>query len=589
MRYILTTLLFLIFSLGITAQDVKIQGPKRQKTTMSKTKQNNSDRKANFHSNDKTQTTEKNYQEPAPPERHPQELRTETFNVNGVSFKMCYVKGGDFLMGATPEQESDVRVEKPVHKVHLEDYYIGQTEVTNALWNAVMGTSFSSPNKPVTRSYDNCIKFIIKLNSLSGLVFRLPTEEEWEFAARGGNNSKDYKYSGSNYVEDVAWFQYNSGEQLHDVATRQPNELGIFDMSGNVSEFCSDTWYLYDGSYRRDDQIERGGSYKWAETYCRVASRERCDSRNVDFPTIGLRLVLTRIPPQYREQERQKTERERQQQLAREEAERQIKEAQQQLKEQTVKEWHTITCDVNGTTFSMAFIKGGRFIMGPTTEFQKARAKGLYVLPYNTPHYVNLPDFYIGQKEVTVALWYAVMGNSKSKKKYGVDDYMVSIVAKRMKIKKDEAANIMAKGYISWFDCQTFISRLNAITGEKFYLPTEAEWEFAARGGNLSHNYIYSGSNNEDEISTRNNTFSIVSLNKSNELGLFDMSGNVSEWCQDWWGTYPNKEVTNPTGPQSGEFRIIRGGEVSGRGHSKPSDDSPHHGLRLCCKNINKR
>lgn len=250
MRYILTTLLFLIFSLGITAQDVKIQGPKRQKTTTSKTKQNNSDRKANIHSNDKTQTTEKNYQEPAPPERHPQELRTETFNVNGVSFKMCYVKGGDFLMGATPEQESDDRLEKPVHKVHLEDYYIGQTEVTNALWNAVMGTSFSSPNKPVTRSYDNCIKFIIKLNSLSGLVFRLPTEEEWEFAARGGNNSKDYKYSGSNYVEDVAWFQYNSGEQLHDVATRQPNELGIFDMSGNVSEFCSDTWYLYDGSYR---------------------------------------------------------------------------------------------------------------------------------------------------------------------------------------------------------------------------------------------------------------------------------------------------------------------------------------------------
>lgn len=575
MRYILTTLLFLIFSLGITAQDVKIQGPKRQKTTTSKTKQNNSDRKANIHSNDKTQTTEKNYQEPAPPERHPQELRTETFNVNGVSFKMCYVKGGDFLMGATPEQESDDRLEKPVHKVHLEDYYIGQTEVTNALWNAVMGTSFSSPNKPVTRSYDNCIKFIIKLNSLSGLVFRLPTEEEWEFAARGGNNSKDYKYSGSNYVEDVAWFQYNSGEQLHDVATRQPNELGIFDMSGNVSEFCSDTWYLYDGSYRRDDQIKRGGSYKWSETFCRVASRWPCDSRNVDFPTIGLRLVLTRIPPQYREQERQKT---------REQVQRK-----QDEENRNALRWDdaTKTFYYNGQSYKMVAVEGGTFEMGIPKDRKYIVSKEKY--KEAKPHKVTLSSYYIGQTEFTRGFLRAVLGEKNG----------------------SNQGDLLPIG-LSWDDCKKIADWLSQYTGKNFCIPSEAEWEFAARGGNRSHGYSMSGCNHYAHTVDRyledsyyyavSNSLSNgpdvkvpmknVASKKPNELGIYDMSGNVWEWCSDWYAKYETKDVTNPMGANTGTMRVYRGGShvervvprVYERFCDYPDKSYSNVGFRLCLR-----
>ena len=575
MRYILTTLLFLIFSLGITAQDVKIQGPKRQKTTTSKTKQNNSDRKANIHSNDKTQTTEKNYQEPAPPERHPQELRTETFNVNGVSFKMCYVKGGDFLMGATPEQESDDRLEKPVHKVHLEDYYIGQTEVTNALWNAVMGTSFSSPNKPVTRSYDNCIKFIIKLNSLSGLVFRLPTEEEWEFAARGGNNSKDYKYSGSNYVEDVAWFQYNSGEQLHDVATRQPNELGIFDMSGNVSEFCSDTWYFYDGSYRRDDQIKRGGSYKWSETFCRVASRWPCDSRNVDFPTIGLRLVLTRIPPQYREQERQKT---------REQVQRK-----QDEENRNALRWDdaTKTFYYNGQSYKMVAVEGGTFEMGIPKDRKYIVSKEKY--KEAKPHKVTLSSYYIGQTEFTRGFLRAVLGEKNG----------------------SNQGDLLPIG-LSWDDCKKIADWLSQYTGKNFCIPSEAEWEFAARGGNRSHGYSMSGCNHYAHTVDRyledsyyyavSNSLSNgpdvkvpmknVASKKPNELGIYDMSGNVWEWCSDWYAKYETKDVTNPMGANTGTMRVYRGGShvervvprVYERFCDYPDKSYSNVGFRLCLR-----
>lgn len=210
----------------------------------------------------------------------------QTITVNGVSFTMVAVEGGTFQMGATSEQGSDAYSdEKPVHSVTLSDYYIGETEVTQELWQAVMGnnpSTFSGSQRPVeTVSWNDCQKFITKLNRLTGKNFRLPTEAEWEYAARGGNKSKGYKYSGSNTIGNVAWYEYNSNSRTHDVKTKTPNELGIYDMSGNVWEWCQDWFGSYSsgsqtnptgpssGSYR----VLRGGCWNGDAKGCRVSYR----------------------------------------------------------------------------------------------------------------------------------------------------------------------------------------------------------------------------------------------------------------------------------------------------------------------------
>ena len=190
-----------------------------------------------------------------------------TFTVNGVSFTMIAVKGGSYTMGCTSEQVADCENdEKPAHNEYVSDFMIGETEVTQALWQAVMGSNPSyftgDMQRPVEKvSWDDCQTFIRKLNQLTGENFRLPTEAEWEYAARGGNKSKGYKYSGSNNVGIVAWYDGNSGNTTHRVKTKQPNELGIYDMSGNVWEWCQDKW-CSDYNSPRDYSIRvlRGGS-----------------------------------------------------------------------------------------------------------------------------------------------------------------------------------------------------------------------------------------------------------------------------------------------------------------------------------------
>ena len=182
--------------------------------------------------------------------------------VKGIQYPMVYVCGGSFDMGATSEQGSDVYTdEKPVHRVTLSSYSIGKYEVTQELWEAVMGSNPSyhkGSRRPVDEvSWDDCQDFIRKLNELTGANFRLPTEAEWEFAARGGNSSRGYKYSGSDTLDNVAWYYDNSESETHDVGTKSSNELGLYDMSGNVWEWCNDRY----GSYSSSSQTNpKGGS-----------------------------------------------------------------------------------------------------------------------------------------------------------------------------------------------------------------------------------------------------------------------------------------------------------------------------------------
>lgn len=227
-----------------------------------------------------------------------------TFTVNGVSFTMVAVKGGTFTMGATSEQTGADSNESPTHLVTLSDYYIGETEVTQELWQAVMGSNPSNftgnLQRPVEKvSWNDCQTFITKLNALTGETFSLPTEAEWEYAARGGNKAQGYLYSGSNTIGDVAWYTSNSSSTTHPVKTKQPNELGIYDMSGNVWEWCSDWYGSYSSSAQTDPvgpssgsyRVLRGGSWFNSATYCRVAFRFHYAPAYVYYNG-GLRLSL---------------------------------------------------------------------------------------------------------------------------------------------------------------------------------------------------------------------------------------------------------------------------------------------------------
>jgi formylglycine-generating enzyme required for sulfatase activity len=237
-----------------------------------------------------------------------------TITVKGVSFNMIRVQGDSFTMGCTPAQGSDCEDdEKPADTVTLSTYYIGETEVTQELWKAVMGDNPSyfksgSLKRPVEQvSWEDCQTFIRKLNELTGKKFRLPTEAEWEFAARGGTKSAGYKYSGSNDINAVAWYDVNAydkgknspGYGTHVVKTKKPNELGIYDMSGNVWEWCSDWYGDYTSATQTNPQgapsgsarVNRGGSWYNLAGNCRSSYRGYSppDYRNDD---LGLRLVL---------------------------------------------------------------------------------------------------------------------------------------------------------------------------------------------------------------------------------------------------------------------------------------------------------
>ena len=223
----------------------------------------------------------------------------------GISIEMVRVEAGTFIMGATAEMKDPYGEEKPTHQVTLtNDYYIGKYEVTQALWKAVMGNNpseFKGGNLPVERvSWYDCQEFISKLNRITGKTFRLPTEAEWEYAARGGKKSRGCQYSGSNNLSDVAWYGDNSRRKTHAVGTKQANELGIYDMTGNVSEWCQDWYESYNsssqvnptGANSGSHRVYRGGGGRYYAMYCYL-SRRNYGMPDYRSDYLGLRLVLS--------------------------------------------------------------------------------------------------------------------------------------------------------------------------------------------------------------------------------------------------------------------------------------------------------
>ena len=444
-------------------------------------------------------------------------------------FYLRPVKKGTFMMGSReddpiiqqrPAAKAD---ELPQRKVTLDsDYWVAEYELTQAIWTAVMGTDVYNMHAALTKPTSDVVvagpgypmyfvytkdvfEFTRRLSKMTGLNFRLPTEAEWEYAARGGNLSHGYLYAGSNDPDSVAWYHKGTTTDVQTVGQKVPNELGIYDMSGNVLERCVD--YLeYHQPYDPNDTINprgklkqsgnrayRGGAYNMHKDSVRVTHRAP-QTPTFTSKNVGTRLVVN-------------------------------------------DEHHFQTFNVGSVWFDMIFVKGGTFQMGCTTEMEAE------AYAHEAPvHQVTLSDYYIGQIEVTQRLWQTVMGSNPS-------------------TIKDTNSPV---NNVSWEDCQAFIAKLNQLTGHNFRLPTEAEWEYAARGGHKSQGYKYAGSNNIDEVAwysgNSGGSFKNFAKKLPNELGIYDMSGNVWEWCQDWYGPYTADAQVNPQGPTTGKHRMYRGG-----------------------------
>ena len=256
----------------------------------------------------------------------PSTSKNLNFSVNGVKFEMIFVEGGTFEMGCN-DCESN---EKPLHRVSLSDFYMGKYELTQELWYAVMGRSINQQHVKATIdcghfdyglrlrgtgnkypmydiNYHECEEFCIRLNELlsqqlpDGYKFGIPTEAQWEYAARGGKHSKNYTFSGSDYLGEVAWCYGNSNDGTREVGTKDKNELGIYDMSGNVYEWCYD-WYSdsYYSNSPSDNpkgpgsgsrRVLRGGSWNLNEQHCRVSNRINYPPVNRNYIS-GFRLAL---------------------------------------------------------------------------------------------------------------------------------------------------------------------------------------------------------------------------------------------------------------------------------------------------------
>lgn len=506
-----------------------------------------------------------------------------TFTVNGVSFKMMRVRAGSFIMGALDDDTEAEANERPAHPVTLtRDYFVSETVLTQELWTAVMGTTIQEeeakgtgeknlgygPNFPMyCLSHKDCQKFVERLNQLTGLTFRMPTEAEWEYAARGGHLSRGYKYPGSNDPQ----------KKLHPVKLLKPNELGLYDMAGNVWE------YIYDfrRTYTAEPQVNplgdisgnqaniRGGSTAWGTTCSRTSYRHQQSNITKDSKDgrRAFRFVL--------------------------DADRVIGEdnttyqAYDTICAGDTYTWNgktyskpgsytdtlqniygcdsivtlhlevlpdpPITFTVNGLSFKMMRVRAGTFMMGATPE------QGTDAQANEKPaHKVTLTrDYFMAETILTQELWTAVMGTT-------VQEEEIKSIGKHEGL--GYGANYPMY-CISYYDCLNFIERLNQLTGITFRMPTEAEWEYAARGGHLSRGYKYPGSNNAIEVAWNvdrdpDNKLHEVKQLLPNELGLYDMAGNTWEWVYDNHRTYTEESQIDPIGDTLSTAIYIRGGST---------------------------
>ncbi|MBR6848346.1 MAG: SUMF1/EgtB/PvdO family nonheme iron enzyme [Bacteroidales bacterium] len=463
---------------------------------------------------------------------------TLTFKVNNSSDEiiMNKVEGGDYSMEYM--YESQVETVKGT----LSDFYICPFEVTNKLWNEVMGWKpegqlNNGDAYPVSNlNYYDIVKeggFIDKLNTIcadqlpSGKRFALPTEAQWEYAARGGQKSKGYKYAGSNTLDEVAWYANNSEGTTHPVGQKQPNELGLYDMTGNIWEWTRDNFVYFDKltldqglnyvcTAENNYRVTRGGSYGTRQMGLETAYHTWLGMHQ-SYVNRGLRLALV------------------------------DNFAEEKLVE-PIEPDNVLSIAVNNGTVGyylpMVEVKGGDYELVYERVGEQKTFRG------------TLSDFYICQTETMNYIWETVMGSIPQGQTESEGLYPVTMV-----------------NYEDITGPDGFLDKLNAMCADKlpagmhFALATEAEWHYAAHGGRKSQGYTYAGSNTLGDVAwyaaNGGQASHFVASKQPNELGLYDMSGNVWEYCNDWYAdlaNLPADQGLDYAGPESGEIIAGCGG-----------------------------
>jgi formylglycine-generating enzyme required for sulfatase activity len=471
---------------------------------------------------------------------------------DGVELDLVLIPAGNFVMGS-PKTEKDHFCDEEQNDVILaKSFYLGKYVVTQEQWESVMEENSSElicGKLPVTNvSWIECQGFIKKLNEKTKLSFRLPTEAEWEYACRAGSLTA---YSiGDNITANDANFAESQIDKPVSVGSYKPNAFGLYDMHGNVLEWCDDWYGEYSKNLVSDIQgigtkqyrVLRGGSFACGNGGLRSSNREsappdRHDAYDWGYGAYGFRLVLevdvdsnvNQNCPVNLTAEPQIVE------VKDYSPSKKAKDFNEALVGKPRKNKYLIEDLGDGVILEMALIPAGNFTMGSSDK-----EKGRHIS--EVQHEVTITkDFYLGKYEVTQAQWEMVMSNNSTRNEERVPTLPVTSV--------------------SWYDCQDFIKKLNKkLTGKtkgKYRLPTEAEWEYACRAGSLTE---YSFGN---KITPKNGNYSDskiygpvkVGSFKANAFGLYDMHGNVFEWCEDIYCDY----LTNPKGLY-GQRRVLRGG-----------------------------
>lgn len=498
---------------------------------------------------------------------------------NGIKLEMVLIPAGKFVMGATKEEiknsiESDfvvlsnikisvnkfseilARREKP-HEITLaEPYYIGKYEVTQELWKIVMGNNPSETKGsklPVTNvSWEECQEFIKKLNAKTSGGYRLPTEAEWEYACRAGTTTA-YSF-GANITPKDANYDYSNIKEPVAVGSYCPNSFGLYDMHGNVLEWCEDWITDYFEGVINDpwqpgigkERILRGGSFNDSEMFVRSSNRFSDSPSTRRDSYIGFRLART-IKLKIEQGQTDLILSNNVEKLGRPYTEIEAKAAQNETSKNLDIDVHLKVDIKKEINLEFVLIPAGLFLMG-----SKESEKGRYTNEKQHEVLITTP-FYIGMYAVTQEQWKSLMGNNPSKTKN----------------KKFPVTNV------SWNDCQNFIKKLNSLTGDNYRLPTEAEWEYSAKAGVVSA-YTYGETVSNNEANYCNISPRIVGSYRPNAFGMYDVQGNVWELCHDRYAEdYHLFSKEDPQGPPVGEGVVMKGGGFR----------SPENQVRLSVRN----
>lgn len=441
---------------------------------------------------------------------------------DGIQMQFQRIEAGSFSMGTPQEETGRDKDEGPQRKVTLSNhFYMGTYEVTQDQFEAVMGYNPSTfqlnenaGQLPVEFvSWLECQEFLRRLNLAGNGLFRLPTEAEWEYACRAGTETSHYWGNTAENWEayKFAWVNSRSYAKTHAVGSKPPNLWGLHDMSGNVWEWCSD-WY---GPYPTGDESDpqgpaagkakvfRGGSFYDFALSARSGNRHRHEV-DAGYPAIGFRVVWE--------------------------------------PDTSVKGNERVFFIDDNLPLELVPIPAGQFMMG-SPEGEEASQKDEY-----PQHQVAIPEtFYMGRFEVTQAQWVAVMGSNPST------------------FQNFKASGLLPVEGVSWFDAMEFIKILNERFTGTFGLPTEAEWEYACRSGS-SGRFPWGQDPHFNELlkyawfnSRAEGRSHPVGRKLPNDWGLYDMHGNVWEWCSDSFMTYPPAIADSET-PTEETRRVIRGG-----------------------------